>query len=323
MPFDAAVVIPFYQNEPGILARSLASIAAQESVGPLLVIVVDDASPVSARAEMDAFGVRPGMEVRVVQRPNGGPAAARNTGLAAVPSDVPVVAFLDSDDEWTTDHLARGIGSLASGFDFYFADLMHLGQTVSAFRRAGRIVESAHDRLPGMDDAFVYRGDMFDQIMRGNVIGTSTVVFNRTRYPQVRFREEYYSAGEDYLCWMDFARQGARFVFSARCEARYGRGINVYSGAQWGSARHLERVHNEFKYRNATMRLHPVTAEQARFLKGKKAELREEFARSLVHLIRSRARVPMRILGRQFALDPASVAEPVALVARKLAGRAR
>ena len=47
------VVIPYFQREPGILARALASIAAQQAC-PLSVhvIVVDDASPVPADAEI-------------------------------------------------------------------------------------------------------------------------------------------------------------------------------------------------------------------------------------------------------------------------------
>jgi succinoglycan biosynthesis protein ExoW len=323
MTFDAAVVIPFFQTESGILPRALSSITAQQGLGAVVVIVVDDASPMAAAAEVATLGELPCITIRVVQRPNGGPAAARNTGLAAVPPDTRYVAFLDSDDEWSVDHLARAVGALSRGFDFYFADLLHLGQTTSAFKRAGRIVESEHVALAGLDGVFTYSGDMFDQIMRGNVIGTSTVVFDRTRFAHVRFREEYYSAGEDYLCWMDFARKGARFVFSTHCEAKYGRGVNVYSGAQWGTARHLERVHNEFKYRKATMRLHPVTPEQAGFLKRKKAELREEFTRSLLSMIRRRARVPVRVLARQLALDPVLAIEPLALIARKLSGRLR
>ena len=43
------VVIPYYQREPGILRRALASIAAQRDCPlPIHVIVVDDASPAPA-----------------------------------------------------------------------------------------------------------------------------------------------------------------------------------------------------------------------------------------------------------------------------------
>ena len=50
-----AVVIPYFQRAPGILARALASIATQQH-GPhnLKVLVVDDGSPAPAQAELAA-----------------------------------------------------------------------------------------------------------------------------------------------------------------------------------------------------------------------------------------------------------------------------
>jgi succinoglycan biosynthesis protein ExoW len=197
---------------------------------------------------------------------------------------------------------------------------MQLDQSTSAFKRAGRIVATEHAALPRGDGLFAYRGDMFDQIMRGNAIGTSTVVFDRARFPAIRFREEYFSAGEDYLCWMDFARAGARFALSTQCEATYGRGVNVYAGARWGTAKHMTRVHNEFKYRHATMALHPVTPEQRRFLQGKKTALREEFALEMLYMLRRAQLPPLKILVRQLALDPATALSPLLVAGKRVAG---
>ena len=73
------VVIPYFQREPGILARALASIAAQQACPlPVHVIVVDDASPVPTAQELASVGRVP-YTVQVVQQPNGGPGSARNT----------------------------------------------------------------------------------------------------------------------------------------------------------------------------------------------------------------------------------------------------
>jgi mycofactocin system glycosyltransferase len=85
-PGDVTVVIPV-RDRQAELARCLAGLVQMPRV-----IVVDDASgdPAAvARVAADAGA-------RVLHRAvNGGPAAARNTGLAAV--DTPLVAFLDSD----------------------------------------------------------------------------------------------------------------------------------------------------------------------------------------------------------------------------------
>jgi mycofactocin system glycosyltransferase len=90
------VVIPV-RDRAAELAQCLAGLTSPGpgglgSGGPLRVIVVDDGSlnPAAVRQAAAAAGAR------VVPRPvNGGPAAARNTGLAA--ARTPLVAFLDSD----------------------------------------------------------------------------------------------------------------------------------------------------------------------------------------------------------------------------------
>jgi mycofactocin system glycosyltransferase len=85
-PGDVTVVIPV-RDRQAELARCLAGLAQMPRV-----IVVDDCSRDSAAVARVASGAG----ARVVRRAvNGGPAAARNTGLAT--ADTPLVAFLDSD----------------------------------------------------------------------------------------------------------------------------------------------------------------------------------------------------------------------------------
>ena len=83
---EVTVVIPV-RDRHAELARCLAGLSDVQRV-----IVVDDGSrdPAAIRSAAAATGAQ------VVSRPvNGGPAAARNTGLAA--AQTPLVAFLDSD----------------------------------------------------------------------------------------------------------------------------------------------------------------------------------------------------------------------------------
>jgi len=99
-PEDVTIIVPV-RDRPGPLARCLAAL------GPCRqVIVVDDAS---ARPELTAQAAR-ATGARVVYRTvNGGPAAARNTGLAHCRT--PYVAFADSDCRpepgWLTPLLAH------------------------------------------------------------------------------------------------------------------------------------------------------------------------------------------------------------------------
>ncbi|MBV9094739.1 MAG: mycofactocin biosynthesis glycosyltransferase MftF, partial [Streptosporangiaceae bacterium] len=85
-PADVTVVVPV-RDRVTELARCLAGLTGQPAV-----IVVDDGS-----ADPDAVARAAAVAgARVLRRPvNGGPGAARNTGLAA--ADTPLVAFVDSD----------------------------------------------------------------------------------------------------------------------------------------------------------------------------------------------------------------------------------
>lgn len=317
------VVIPYFQRTPGVLAKALASIAAQQACPlPIHVIVVDDASPAPVGPELEMAPMP--HTVQVIVQPNGGPGAARNTGLDNAPPGTRYIAFLDSDDEWTPDHLARAIFALSSGFDFYFADLYQLGQSTSAFVRAGRIEIAQHPLLPGLSaNLHAYQGDLFDQIIRGNIIGTPTVVYDFRHFSEQRFRTEFTNAGEDYLFWMELAKKGAKVAFSSIPEVRCGKGVNVYSGSGWGSEQHLLRIHNEIKYRLTTVQLFPLNSAQQAHIDQAVASLRLSFARDLMHRVVHRKSMPWPLLKRHLMLDPRSfLALPVNLT-RAVIFRAR
>jgi len=318
-----SVVIPFYQRQSGPLGRALASVAAQDFDGELTVRVVDDGSPIDAAIECSAAGIDgPRRRLELLRRPNGGPGAARNTGLDACRGNTDYVAFLDSDDEWTPDHLSRAVGALSSGFVFYFSDHYQLGQDVGAFKRAGRLDMTVHRPLPDRQEIFAFVGDLFDQVVRGNVVGTSTVVFDFGRLADLRFREEYRNAGEDYLFWMSIAVSGARACFSTRVEARYGRGVNVYSGSGWGTEQHSLLLHNEIRFRRHVLRSFPLTEAQDKHVRTDLRRLREAFALDLMHRSRVRAGIPWTMIASHAKIDPATFATmPISVLRRLLAKR--
>jgi len=96
---DVAVVVPV-KDRAAALDRCLAAL------GPADVLVVDDGSVDAAAVE--SVCARHG--ARLVRRPNGGPAAARNTALPLLDKDF--VLFLDSDCVPPADLLARLRGHL-------------------------------------------------------------------------------------------------------------------------------------------------------------------------------------------------------------------
>ena len=310
------VVIPYFQRQPGVLRKALRSVAAQIACPlPIHVLVVDDASPAAAAAEVAGLRPETAIDVRIIEQPNGGPGAARNTGLSAASPDTKYLAFLDSDDEWSADHLARAVRALDAGFDLYFADHLQLGQQTSAFARARRIQPQDHPAIGAVEEHLhAYQGDLFDQILRGNVIGTSTVVFRWAKFARERFQVEFKTAGEDYLFWMALARQGAATAFSSRSEATYGRGVNVFSGAGWGTEAHLQRLHHEIRFRCAVRNQHPLSAAQRRHVQDDLKRLRQDFARDVLHRIRHGKRFPPGLLREHAKADlPTYLALPVNL----------
>ncbi len=99
-----SVIVPVFEGER-FLGDALDSVAAQTH-SSVETIVVDDGSP-DGSAEI-ASG-RPG--VRVLREPHRGVAAARNAGLSVARGEL--IAFLDQDDEWQPQKLARQAAALA------------------------------------------------------------------------------------------------------------------------------------------------------------------------------------------------------------------
>lgn len=103
---DCSVIIPAY-NRCGTLGRALASALTQIDP-PHEVIVVDDASSDDTAATVATFTDR---RIRVIRHDRRlGAAAARNTGARAARGRW--LAFLDSDDEWLPQMLARQLAVL-------------------------------------------------------------------------------------------------------------------------------------------------------------------------------------------------------------------
>lgn len=317
-----SVVVPYFQREPGILARALGSALAQQGIGEMEILIVDDASPVSARSEVVSLPAEQRARIRIIEQANAGPAAARNAALAQVDAATEYVAFLDSDDEWTPQHLANGLSALEQGFDFYFTDHFQLNQTVSAFKRARRIQVEQHPCIGNAEHLHAYQGDMFDQILRGNIIGTSTVMYRFAKFRELRFREEFVYAGEDYLFWLELSKLTRRIAFSSLCECRYGRGVNVFAGSGWGTEKSLQRTHYEMKYKKAVARLFRLNELQLKENRQAVRNLRKHFVADVLHRLMHRKGTD-RVLLKHFRTDPKSFVYFVPLAIGLLASRAR
>jgi succinoglycan biosynthesis protein ExoW len=239
------VVIPYFQRTPGLLTRALLSVANQHLDG-LRIYVADDGSPRPAEAEVAHLPSSFAHQVVVLRQANLGPAAARNRALDGLDDDIHAVAFLDSDDDWRSDHLAHAATALAAGAEFYFADHQREGEAETRFGQC----DYRPDGAPLSIGEGLYWCDaraVFRAVVERSPVGTSTVVVARATIGATRFPPHLRSAGEDSLFWLELLSQGPAVACGVSNEAAYGRGVSIFSHRSWGDARSLRTTLDEMR----------------------------------------------------------------------------
>lgn len=113
VPPRVSIVLPTYNREP-FLGRALASIHSQ-TLEDWELIVVDDGGTDPTAELIRACADKSANAIRYLWQPNQGPAGARNAGIKL--ARAPLVAFFDSDDEWTPDHLEQCVAALDANPD--------------------------------------------------------------------------------------------------------------------------------------------------------------------------------------------------------------
>jgi len=237
-----AVIIPFFQRESGILVRAVRSVFGQEGPLELHVIVVDDASPIGAAQELAGTEPAAPHALHIVKRANGGPGAARNTGLAFAAELQPdIIAFLDSDDIWLPFHAARGARELAEGADFYFSNHLRGSAAGGAaddldwFSENCPALTSAAEKIRDLEAGAIWGMKppaAMNTLARVYASQTSTVMARFDLIGHKRFKPELRWAGEDYFLWVELAEQARLVAFSDVPSVECGRGLNVYYGKQ-------------------------------------------------------------------------------------------
>lgn len=139
-----SVVLPVY-NRRRYVGEAIESVLCQTRP-PHELIVVDDGSTDDSVAVIERQAW-PGL--RLLRRANGGIGAARNTGLRAVTGEL--IAFIDSDDVWERDKLARQVDALLASDDLQLV-FGHLVEFLSPDREAelAGTLRIAADPVPGL-----------------------------------------------------------------------------------------------------------------------------------------------------------------------------
>lgn len=274
MSITVAVVIPFYQREPGILRHAIDSVLAQDLPDGVAVkiVVTDDESPLPAREELRDLAFPSPYSLVMLDRPNAGPGGARNTGLDHLdPAETDFVAFLDSDDEWYPGHLREALAALVDGVDLYFANSMHDGVTSFSYFD---YMSSRHDLSVGLQpEARTIPGtEAFDEFLVHCIPHTSNVVYRFAPHSDVRFDTSFRRTGEDQLFWITLAGRCEKVAYSTAIMGARGRGISVYRDAlAWDSPHAPDRLIDGLVFRDKLLRAFDLTPAQ-RALSEKEAQ---------------------------------------------------
>ena len=187
-----SAIIPT-QNRPAFLREALASVCAQ-TYRNVEIVVVDDGSAPAARAAtqrvITEFARGQDLPVRCIVQPHRGVSAARNRGVRA--SRGALLAFLDSDDVWLPDKLARQVAL------FDAQPRTRICQTEEIWLRRGvRVNPRAVHRKPD--------GDVFFASLARCVVSPSAVMLRRALFERVGGFDEALPACEDYDLWLRIA----------------------------------------------------------------------------------------------------------------------
>jgi len=236
-----AVIIPYFQKKTGILRRALSSVLEQR-LSPntaIQIVVVDDGSPVPARTEVDGLNLPSNFRLQLIEQPNGGVAAARNTGLRQVSEDTTYIAFIDSDDIWNPEHLSIALSALNAGYDYYFCNTLRIGSQDSYFSVVNFNPHISSSCAIGDDVYEINKKFLFEFALRTHVSQAPTVVYRRLVAHDVTFYEPLRTAGEDMLFLLQVIWRCQRVCFSPAPHVTLGDGVNIWHNRfSWDAPEH-------------------------------------------------------------------------------------
>jgi glycosyltransferase involved in cell wall biosynthesis len=197
-----SVILPTYNQAP-YLAAALQSVLSQTYRDVEVVVVVDGATDGTAGVLARFDDPR----LRVIHQANAGLAAARNTGLRH--ASAPLVTFLDSDDLFEREKLARLTGELAARPE---VDLV-CGRT--AFMAAdGTVLDQGSG--PPAPAALELPG-----LLLGNPLSVGAVLLRRRALDRSGWFDETLRACEDWDLWLRLAAAGGRLAWVDQVVLRY------------------------------------------------------------------------------------------------------
>lgn len=201
------VIVPARAPVP-FLAEALDSVLSQDRA-PERVVVVDHGA-------VGGFAVPEGVEVVGVDDAGGGPARARDAGVAAL-ADCDWIALLDADDAWERGKLAAQVAAVDARSD-----------TAVCFGRAEVVDErgmATGERLPELSAGVHAASELLPALYERNAIPASSALMRRDALEAVGgfAPRPPLPAASDWDLWLRLAEAGHVFACVPDARVRYRR----------------------------------------------------------------------------------------------------
>lgn len=192
-----SVIVPAY-GVSQFISATLESVRAQ-TFQDYEILVVNDGSPDTPDLERALQPYLP--SIVYIKQPNGGPSAARNTGIRHARGEY--VAFLDGDDLWAPEYLQTQMSILREdqSLDLLYCDSWYFGSSLVAGKRYMEL-------FPSQGPVTVK--SLLNETC--NVI-TSTVMARREAVIDAGLFNERFSGPEDFDLWVRLALAGRRLHY--------------------------------------------------------------------------------------------------------------
>lgn len=175
-----SVIIPIYNSEQH-LKRCLDSVMAQRFTD-FELLLIDDGSTDSSFEICQSYAQNDN-RIRIIQKQNGGPGAARNLGISESKGEW--IVFIDSDDWVDPNHLESLTDDIEEGIDL----VMHGrygGKQYLKYKNKIEVIDSKDNQILFNELNLTPNGQICSKLFNSKIIKTNRIEF----VPEIRMSED-------------------------------------------------------------------------------------------------------------------------------------
>lgn len=184
---NVSVIIPTF-NGASYISQAVSSALMSRDVS-VEVIVIDDQSTDDTWRILEGFAGK----IRHLRQDRGGPYKARNLGARHASGEW--LAFLDADDDWLPEKLAKQLGVADENTALVYTDRINIGDCIRVAKRQSDAVD-------------LYEGDIFELLLLGNFVTLSSVIIRRDWFERLGGFSESHIGVQDWDLWLRCASHG-------------------------------------------------------------------------------------------------------------------